>query len=117
MGLFKHEVSESTEVIKKRNTYTATVEGYIVILSRDDNGLTRVSIGPKEWHSTRMGLIEMWPKSVADIEILAAAVPGLFKAIAAGLREVGLDDLRSDVDISIDDSDRRIRNLRAAGEL
>jgi hypothetical protein len=71
-----------TELCTTLGGYTVTVK-----LRADQSTQVGIFAGPRH--------VYLYPPSVADLDTLAAELPALLTAIAAGLRAEGLDDLRS----------------------
>ena len=105
---FELRVDEQTEVIKKRETLTAELCGYRVIVSTNENN-THLSIFPVDWQNgIRMGIVECYPKSVSEFDKFAEVAGDLFRAIAKELRDAGKDDLRSEYEKRSDEWQERI---------
>lgn len=95
MGKFKLRVNESEKITERSETLTAEIMGYGVWVDTDKH-LTRMSISPVNWgNPMRVGIVQLHPKTVAELEHFADIAGDLFRAIAEGLREAGKDDLRS----------------------
>lgn len=100
MKAFKHEIRNKKETIERSEQWSAEIDGYDVIITRDHNGLTEVGIAPISYERLRLPLLKFYPKSVNDIEKLATSLPSLLKTVATEMRDAGLDDLRSKWDIT-----------------
>ena len=59
-------------------------------------------------------VIRCYPKAVADLECIADVLPELLRAAAAELRAAGLEDLRTTIDVMIDEQRTMIRRCAGA---
>jgi hypothetical protein len=108
---FKLRVDKQTEILKRRETLSAELCGYDVIVSTDEHS-THLSIAPVYWQDgLRMGIINCYPKSVAELEKFAEVAGDLFRAIAKELREAGKDDLRTEHEKRMDEMQARFRTV------
>ena len=82
---------------------------FLVVVSKESRfgGSTEVAIGPRDWDSMRIPLLKFYPKHVDDLGRLADVLPQILREVAAGLREEGRIDLRSESDISYDEMMKR----------
>lgn len=106
--MFKHERKESESIVKARDEYSAVICDHDVFVSVDDDGTTSVSIAPNNWQDgLRLPMLKFHPKNVAELERLADVGPDLFRKVAAELRAIGKEDLRSKWDKMSDDTRKR----------
>jgi len=99
VSLFQHEVREAERQLERHETWTAEINGYYVILTRRDDGFCELSLAPVKWDMGRLGILQCYPKRVADIEAFAEVAGALFREVAANLRDAGLNDMRSKHDL------------------
>lgn len=95
---FTLHVSEETHRVERRERCSAVIGGYLVCFSYDEQTGSRISVSPKDYTSSRLGILEFSPKSVSDLETLADAAGPLLRELAAQLRAIGKEDLRSSFD-------------------
>lgn len=106
--MFKHEHREESTIIEATDSYRAEIGDYTVMLRTSDH-VAKLSINPTNWQDdSRLAYFDLQPKSVAEIEQFATDAPELFRAIAAALRELGMEDLRSKWDKWRDDMERQV---------
>lgn len=106
--MFKHEHREESTIIEAADSYRAEIGDYTVMLRMGDH-VAKLSIHPTNWQDdSRLAYFDLQPKSVAEIEQFASDGPELFRAIAAALRELGMEDLRSKWDKWRDDMERQV---------
>lgn len=92
---FKKEIREKSERINRTETLTDTILGYDVFVVTEEDGTVRLSIAPEKWDRIRLGIIQCYPRNVADIEKFADDAHDLFMTIAQNLRAEGKIDLRN----------------------
>lgn len=100
---FTHEVRDQEITIEKCETWATAVGEYEVVVQRDRSG-TEMSIyrNGTAGKAFPLGILKCHPESVDAIEHFAEVATPLFTAIAAALRELGQDDLRSEFRKSCD---------------
>lgn len=96
---FTHEVHEHATV-DRRETWHAELAGYHVTIEQRD-GSTVVGVSLHADRSARP-LVKVHPTCVADLDHVAAVLPDVLRAAAAALRAAGFDDLRSPIDVMLD---------------
>jgi hypothetical protein len=106
---FTHEVHEVA--IDRGESWRAEVAGYVVGVDRQADGHREVWVSPADRPSHRV--IRCAPKDVADLERVADVLPELLRAAAAELRAAGLVDLRTTIDVLIDEQRTMIDAVQA----
>jgi hypothetical protein len=105
----KHAVKEESISIRRRETWTFEVDGYEVLICRQQDGTVELSIYHQgEPKGIRLGLLVMYPKSVDAIEKLGADAPALFSGIGQAIRSLGMEDLRSPTEKLFDEMNEQI---------
>jgi len=96
-------VREVTELVERRESWRAEIAGYLVGIDRRADGHTDVWVSAPSRDPHPRAVVRCAPTCVADLERLADVLPELLRAAATALRTDGFDDLRSTVEVQIDE--------------
>lgn len=99
----KRELIESKEIRTEKEVYRAEYAGFDIQVRRDRQRC-RIWVCPVDYaqRQVRLGLVDFYPKKVAELDELAEVLPGLLRMLAAALRVEGLDDLRGEHERMLD---------------
>jgi hypothetical protein len=100
---FKHEAREETEVVRRRESLSAEIDGFDVSVEFPDGRGAgyEVSIYPiptRNVYGQRMPGLRLHSQHVDELERVGAVLPTVLAKLADGLRARGLGDLRSDME-------------------
>ncbi len=113
---FTHELHDEPRPPTRRESWHAEIAGYRVTVARRDDGATEVRVSPVDSPADGLRpLVSCRPTCVADLERVADILPEVIRAAAAELRAAGLDDLRSTMDVLIDEQRQLIDATLAQG--
>ncbi len=103
---FTHEIHE--EPIERRESWRAEIAGYLVEVDRRDDGHTEVRISATGPDRRPCPVVRCYPKHVDELDRVADVLPELLKAAVTELRAAGLVDLRSRMEVMIDEQRAKI---------
>jgi hypothetical protein len=108
--MLKHTVRKQSKRINRQDYWSDTIEGYDVVISQETDGPIRIFV---DGYSIGVSSFELYPKNVVGLETLAGDAERLFHGIAAALRGIGKDDLRSTGEIAIEKNRKALEKFSA----
>lgn len=96
----KHHTSETEKVIDRDERWDTTIGSYDVIVTQEQDHGCRISVyrSGAGRNLMRLGILNFSPNTVADLDAFAVEAESLIQGIAAMLREIGKNDLRSELE-------------------